>query len=151
LASLGVTVVTQPAFIYYNGERYLRTVAAEKLPYLYPIATLLKHKILVAGSSDCPVVPPSPLTGIFAATSRRAQTGELVSPEERIPVEEALRLFTINAARAIFEESNRGTITPGKLADLVILSGDPTQLPPETIPKLRIDMTILDGQVVWER
>jgi len=144
-------VVTQPSFIYYNGERYLRTVPAEKLPYLYPIATLLKHKVQVAGSSDCPVVPPSPLTGIFAATSRRAQTGELVSPEERIPVEEALRLFTINAARAIFEESNRGTITPGKLADLVILSGDPTQLPLETIPKLRIDMTILDGQVVWER
>jgi predicted amidohydrolase YtcJ len=151
LTSLGVTVVTQPAFIYYNGERYLRTVPAEKLPYLYPIATLLKHKIQVSGSSDCPVVPPNPLTGIFAATSRRAQTGELVSPEERILVEEALRLFTINAARAIFEESNRGTITPGKLADLVILNGDPTQLPPETIPKLRIDMTILDGQVVWER
>jgi predicted amidohydrolase YtcJ len=75
----------------------------------------------------------------------------LVSTEERIPVKDALRLFTINAARAIFEESNRGTITPGKLADLVILNGDPTQLPPETIPKLRIDMTILDGQVVWER
>lgn len=149
LAALGVTVVTQPAFIYYNGERYLRMVPAEKLPYLYPVATLLKHEVQVAGSSDFPIVSFNPLMGIFAATSRRSQTGEYVSPEERIPVEEALRLFTINAAKAIFEESSRGTITPGKLADLVILSGDPTQLPPEAIPDLKVEMTILDGQVAW--
>ena len=151
LASLGVIVVTQPAFIYYNGERYLQTIPAKQLAFLYPIATFLKHKIQVAGSSDCPIIPPDPLKGIFAATSRRSQEGEIILPEERIPVEEALRMFSINPASAIFEESRRGTITPGKLADLVVLNGDPTQLPLEAIPDLNIEMTILDGQVVWEK
>jgi len=150
LASLGVWVVTQPAFIFYHGDRYLQTVPAEQLPYLYPIASLLKQGVQVAGSSDCPVVSSNPLKGIFAAASRLAQTGESLLLEERIPIVEALRLFTIYAARAIFEDSNRGTIAPGKLADLVILSGDPTRTPLEEIPGLKVKKTILDGQVVWE-
>jgi predicted amidohydrolase YtcJ len=151
LASLGITVVTQPAFIYYSGGRYLQTIPAEQLAFLYPIATLLKHKINVAGSSDCPVIPANPLKGIFAATCRRSQEGEIILPEERITVEEALRMFTINPASAVFQESRKGTISPGKLADLVILNEDPTQLPQESIPNLNVEMTILDGQVVWEK
>jgi len=151
LASAGIMVVTQPAFVYYNGERYLRTVPKEDLAHLYPVATLMRHGVRVAGSSDFPVVPPNPLIGIYSAVSRRSEKGERILPEERITPLEALGLFTDDAARATRTETTRGSIRPGKLADLAILSGDPTRLPEEAIKDIRVDMTIIDGQVVWER
>jgi predicted amidohydrolase YtcJ len=151
LASAGIAVVTQPAFIYHNGERYLRTVPKEELEHLYPIATLIRHGVRVAGSSDFPVVPPNPLIGIYAAASRRAENEEYLLPEERITPQEALSLFTDNAARATFTENSRGSIRPGKLADLVILSGDPISLPEDAIKDIQVDMTIINGKVVWER
>jgi predicted amidohydrolase YtcJ len=70
-------------------------------------------------------------------------------PEERIGHLDALRLFTQSAAFAICEEKNRGSITPGKFADLVLLNGDPTKLPPDEIKNLEVEMTVLDGEIVW--
>ena len=151
IASAGITVVTQPGFVYYNGERYLRTVPEEDLRCLYPVATLMRHGVIVAGSSDFPVVSPNPLIGIYGAVSRRSERGESVLPGEKITPIQALSLFTINAAKAARMETTRGSILPGKLADLAILSGDPTALPEEAIKDVTVDMTIIGGQVVWER
>jgi predicted amidohydrolase YtcJ len=151
LASAEIMVVTQPAFVYYNGERYLRTVPKENLGHLYPVATLIRCGVTVAGSSDCPVVPPNPLIGIYSAVARKTENGELLLPEESITPLEALSLFTYNAASATRTETTRGSIRPGKLADLAILSGDPINLPEEAIKDIRVDMTIINGKVVWER
>jgi len=151
LASARIMVVTQPAFVYYNGERYLRTVPKGDLKHLYPVSTLMRHGVKVAGSSDFPVVPPNPLIGIYAAVTRRAENGEYILPKERITPLEALSLFTNNAASATCTETTRGSISPGKLADLAILSGDPTSLPEEAIKDIQVDMTIINGQVIWER
>jgi len=151
LASLGVVVVTQPAFIYYSGERYLKTVPERQLRHLYPIATLLKAGVKVAASSDCPVASPNPLVGIYAAVSRRAETGEAVVPEERISPLEALRMYTENAAYASFEEDIKGSITPSKVADLVVLSDDPMRMPVEEIKDLEVEMTIIGGDVVYRK
>jgi hypothetical protein len=151
LASLGILVVTQPSFIYYSGERYLRTVPSNQLKYLYPIATLMKNKVNIAGSSDCPIAPINPLVGIYAATSRTADSGERILPEERLTPEEALKMYTEVAAMASFEEKDKGTISPGKLADLVVLNGDPTKLPIDDIKDIKVEMTILDGEVVWDK
>jgi len=149
LASLGAMVVTQPAFIYYNGDRYLKTVPEKQLKHLYPLATLLKVGVQVAAGSDCPVVPPNPLTGIYAAISRRAETGEAVFSQECISPLEALHMYTVNAAYASFEEGSKGSIMPGKFADLVVLSDDPTKVPTEEVKDLQVEMTIIDGGVVW--
>jgi predicted amidohydrolase YtcJ len=149
IASLGIFVVTQPSFLYYNGERYLKTVPESELNYLYPIATLKKSNVRVAGSSDCPVVPANPLIGIYSAVSRRAENGEFVLTEERISPSEALKMYTIDAAKATFEEGIKGSLVPGKLADLVVLSGDPTKLPIDEIKDIQVEMTILNGEVVW--
>ncbi len=151
MASAGITVVTQPAFVYYDGGRYLRTVPSEELEHLYPVATLKQHGVRVAGSSDFPVVPPNPLVGIYAAVTRRAADGEHVLSKERIGPLEALSLFTVDAAHAIRAETGTGSIRPGTPADLVLLSGDPTGVPEEEIKDIRVDMTMIDGQVVWER
>jgi len=151
ISSLGIFVVTQPSFVYYNGERYLRTVPELEQDYLYPIATLMKNNVRVAGSSDCPVVPANPLMGIYSATSRRAENREFVSAGETISPSEAIRMFTIDAAKATFEEGIKGSLTPGKMADLVVLSGDPTKLPTDEVKEIKVEMTILNGEVVWDK
>jgi predicted amidohydrolase YtcJ len=151
LASLGIIVVTQPSFIYYSGERYLSTVPSHQFKYLYPIATLINNGVRIVGSSDCPIAPTNPLIGIYAATSRKTDSGERILPEERITPEEALRMYTEVGAKASFEEKNKGTISPGKLADLVVLNGDPTKLPIDEIKDIGVEMTILDGEIVWDK
>ena len=151
IASLGMMVVTQPSFIYYNGDRYLKTVPKPNLEHLYPIATLIKNEVRVAGSSDCPVVPSNPIIGVYSAISRRTEAGELLLPEERISPLEALKMYTEDAARATFEEMIKGSIVPGKLADLVVLNGDPTELPADKIRDIEVKMTILNGEVVWDK
>ena len=151
LALLEAIVVTQPAFIYYSGERYLNTVPDEQLRHLYPVASFIKAGLKVAASSDCPVVPPNPLSGIYAAVSRRTETGQSLLPEEHISPLQALWLYTEGAAYACFEEAIKGSIAPGKLADLVVLSGDPTEVATETINDLEVEMTIVGGEIVWRR
>jgi hypothetical protein len=151
ISSLGMTVVTQPSFIYYNGDRYLKTVPATNLRHLYPISTLKKNGVRVAGSSDGPVVPSNPIPGIYSAISRKTESGEILLPEEAITPMEAIKMYTVDAAKAIFEERVKGSLEPGKLADLVVLNGDPTRIPIDEIKDLRVEMTILGGEVVWEK
>ncbi|MDO8721657.1 MAG: amidohydrolase [Syntrophales bacterium] len=151
LASLGIAVVTQPSFIYYNGERYLRTVPEEQLRHLYPLATLIEAGLKVSAGSDAPVVSPAPLTGIYAAVSRKAKTGQDLLPEERIPPLAAVEMYTQGAAYVSFEEAIKGSLAPGKLADLVVLSGDPTEVSPEEIRNLHVEMTVVGGKIVWRR
>ncbi len=151
LAASRIMVVTQPSFIYYSGDRYLRSVPAEELKHLYPIRTLLKNGIKVVASSDCPIAPANPLIGIYAASSRMTETGDAVLSEEKITPEEALRMYGETAARATFDEGMKGSISPGKLADLVVLNGDPTKVPMKEIKDIKVEMTILNGQIVWEK
>jgi predicted amidohydrolase YtcJ len=151
IASLGIRVVTQPPFLYFNGERYLNTVPSRQLDHLYPVHTLKKEGVKVAGSSDCPIVPPDPLIGIYAATSRASERGNIIGTEEKISSMDALLLYTLNAAQCTFEESIKGSITPGKFADLIMLDGDPTQLPPEEVLNLTVMITMIDGEVLWEK
>jgi predicted amidohydrolase YtcJ len=151
IASLGITVVTQPAFIYFHGERYLDTVPDEQLKHLYPIRTLLDQGINVAASSDCPIVSPDPLIGMNAAMHRLSATGEMVGGREKIQSTAALQMYTLNAARATFEEAIKGTISAGKLADMVVLNADPTRLTADEFKNLKVDKTIIGGKVVWEK
>jgi predicted amidohydrolase YtcJ len=149
LSKLGTIIVTQPPFIYYSGERYLATVAASQQPWLYRIKSPMKSGLIVAGSSDSPVVPDNPLVGIYAAVTRKAESGQELLPEEGVSVSQALAMYTINAAYVSFEEGLKGSIAPGKLADIVVLSDDPAQVPPEQIKDIGVKMTIIGGEVVW--
>jgi len=150
LKKLGAVIVTQPPFVYYSGERYLATVAVSQLPWLYRIKSPLESGLVVAGSSDSPVVADNPLVGMYAAVTRKAGSGQELLPEEAVSASQALALYTVNAAYASFEEGIKGSIAPGKLADIVVLSDDPVQVPPERIKDIRVEMTILGGEVVWE-
>jgi predicted amidohydrolase YtcJ len=150
LKETGAMVVTQPPFIYYSGERYLATVPPADLQCLYAIGSLRASGIRVAASSDAPVVPFNPLMGIYAAVTRRTQSRQMLLPRESISSLEALKSYTIDAAYASFEENAKGSISPGKLADMVVLSEDPATVPPDQIMKIKVFTTILDGKVVWQ-
>jgi len=149
IATAGLMVVTQPSFLYYNGDRYLRQVPPQRQPYLYPLRSLLGAGVRLAAGSDCPVVGPEVVIGLYGAVARRSKGGQPIGREESISLEEALSLYTTAAAYAFFAEGERGSIAPARLADLVVLSGDPTTCPPGELVTLRPQMTIVGGQVAW--
>jgi predicted amidohydrolase YtcJ len=151
LKKLKVAVTTQPSFIFYNGERYLGTVPDTQLAHLYPIGRLMKAGIVVAGSSDCPVIPPDPLAGIYAALSRKTEKGRRLLEKECISPIEAIRMYTRNAAYVNFEDTVKGLIAPGYVADIIVLDGNPVELAPEEILKLSVRLTVLDGKIVWRK
>lgn len=148
LGRLGIAVVTQPSFLYYNGERYLSQVPEHQQQHLYPLRTLKQNGVLLAASSDAPVAPPQPILGIYGAATRRTAAGRSVPGQETLPVEEALAMVTSQAARACFMEDQAGSIRPGRRAHLVVLSADPTELPPQDLLSLTVDITILGGQIL---
>jgi len=150
IARLGIGVVTQPAFLYCNGDRYLETVEYEQLRHLYPYGSLLRSGVRVAGSSDCPFASLNPLIAIYAAVSRKSENGKRVMQNEGIRAIDAVRMYTKYGAEITFSEGIKGSISPGKLADLVVLNGDPIALPPDEVKDLKVEMTIINGRVVWD-
>jgi predicted amidohydrolase YtcJ len=129
---------------YWSGERIAGAYAWRKL---------LNSGARLAFGSDCPVEVMDPLAGIHAAVTRRRADGypgpDGWRPEESLTVEEAVRGFTIGAAYASGEENQKGSLTPGKLADLVVLSQDIFTAPPMEIFETRVEATVFDGQVVF--
>jgi predicted amidohydrolase YtcJ len=149
LASLRVVVVTQPSFVYHNGDRYLRGVPSKDLAHLYPLRTLLDAGVPLAAGSDAPVAPPGVLSGVAAAVDRLSSSGAAVTPDQAVSVEEALAMHTRAVAHAAFEEGERGSIRAGKRADLVLLSGDP--LSGASVESLHVEMTMVGGEIAWPR
>ncbi len=150
IAGAGVTVVTQPSFLYHNGDRYLRQVAQEKQEHLYPLRSLRRAGVPVAAGSDCPVALPDVVTGLYGAIARRTRGGRVLPGEEAVSMGEALAMYTTAAAWATFGEGERGCIAAGRVADLVLLSDDPGGRSAEDILTLRPELTIVAGRPVWQ-
>ena len=151
----GVIPVPQPIFLYGEGESYRAGLDEDDLKWAYPVRSWLDAGIRTAMSSDCPATSGeeliSPLLGIYVAVTRKTDAGQELGLEQRVGVEEAIRAYTMGSAYATFEEGVRGSIEPGKLADLVVLSGDPTQVDVDEIKDLTVDMTIVDGKIAYKR
>jgi len=147
IKKLGIIVSIQPKVVIseFSVWSAVDRLGPERAQWLYPLKTLINEGIRVAGGSDCPMEPLSPLQGIQAAVTRQ------FFPEEQITVDEALRMYTVNAAYASFEETVKGSIEEGKLADLTVLSGDPTAVPPSKIGDIKVKMTIVGGKVVYQK
>ena len=137
--------------LYELGDSYIRNFTPEQLACSYPGRTWFDRGIVAVGSSDVPVVDCDVLVNLRSAITRLTQTGQRMGPGQGVTIEEALRMFTRHGAYASFEEGIKGSITPGKLADLVVLSGDPRAIPPEDLPSLSVEMTVVDGRVAYER
>jgi predicted amidohydrolase YtcJ len=138
-------------FIYELGDYYLSILGEERLDCIYPQKSLLARGIICPLSSDAPVIDPNPMNGIYSAITRKTKTGQSVSPTETVGIMDAIRGYTTHAAYAAFEEDIKGSIEPGKLADLVVLSDHILDKDPEDILNLEVDMTMVDGKIVYRK
>src|SRR3712207_491072 len=122
---------------------------ARRTSYLF--RTFLDAGVVVTNGTDVPVEDIDPIASFYAAVSKVTRDGTRFVAEQRMTREEALRSYTMSNAYAAFEEGIKGSITPGKLADLVVRSEEIMRVPEAEIPSARVDMTILGGQVRYRR
>jgi predicted amidohydrolase YtcJ len=147
LARLGTVIVTQPGFLYYSGERYLQTLPKDQLDHLYPVRSMLENGLRVGIGSDFPIADPNPMVSICAAVTRRTENGSTL-PQQGIRILDAIRMHTLDAAAANFEEQVKGSLTPGKLADMVLLNENPFSVYSADIKDIEVIMTVLGGGLI---
>jgi predicted amidohydrolase YtcJ len=147
IKKLGMTVSVQPKCVIseFTDWSAIERLGNKRARWLYPIRTLINKGIRVIGGSDCPMEPLSPLVAMQAAVERQ------YFPEEQITTEEALKMYTVDAAVASCEQENKGSIKEGKLADFTVLSGDPLTTSTSKIEKIEVTMTIMDGKIVFQK
>ena len=151
-AQLGVIASMQPYHAIDDGRWAEKRIGAERCRTTYAFRTLLDAGVVLAFGSDWTVAPLNPFTGIYAAVTRRTLDGKHPNgwfPEQKITLEEALRAYTLGSAYAEFAEATKGTLTPGKLADLVVLDADLFAIPPESIADVQVRFTVVGGRVVY--
>jgi predicted amidohydrolase YtcJ len=151
-AKLGVIPSMQPSHAIGDLHFAPSRVGIKRLEGAYAWQSLIKSGSIIAGGSDAPVERGEPMIEFYAAVSRKDQkgfSGEGWHPEQMVSREQALKMFTIWAAYAAFEEKIKGSIEPGKLADLTVLSADIMKIPEPEILKTRCVMTVIGGEVVY--
>lgn len=138
-------------FLYELGDYYIDILGKDRLSCMYPQRSLLERGILAPLSSDAPVIDPNPLHGIYSAVTRKTKSGQTISPTENVNIMQAIRSYTRYGAYASFEETIKGSIETGKLADLVVLSDNILEKSPEEILDINVEMTLVDGEIVYQR
>lgn len=150
IKELGMIPIPNPPFHYEFGESYIRNYG-DRVNYMYPARDFIDKKIIAAAGSDAPITDYNPLIGIHTAVNRNTKNGVDVGLNQAVGVLEAIKMYTWNGAYASFEEDIKGSIEPGKLADLVILDCSILSVDKTRIKDLKVDMTIVDGNIVFER
>jgi len=151
-ARLNVVAVPQTVFIHSLGRNFREYLPERLLARAYPVREMMEAGVAVALSSDAPVVEEdSPLLGMQAAVLRRDAGGSAIAPEQAITAAQALHAYTMGGAIATGDEGNRGSLSPGKWADLAVLDRDPVVVEPEALGAIRVDMTVVGGKIVFER
>jgi hypothetical protein len=131
------------------GHNQRRWWGDEHAAYAIPIRKTIDAGILVGGGTDGPVVPVDPYLSMWWMTTRQVLKGYVLGKDQAISAKEALQLYTINNARIMGVENERGSIELGKLADLAVLSQDILAVPPDAIRDTRALMTVLGGKIVY--
>jgi predicted amidohydrolase YtcJ len=149
--TLGVMAATQPSFLYDIGDTILSHLPDALVPQCYPFRAMIEAGIIVAFSSDGPVIGDvNPLLGLQSAALRRTRSGQAIAPEQTIDVAQALWCFTVGSAIVSGQADRLGRLAPGYLADLAILSGDPLATPIEKLLEIQIEQTFVSGSVAYE-
>jgi predicted amidohydrolase YtcJ len=159
VARLGVVVDTQPAWFYKDGDALLDALGKERMERFIGLQTWRKAGAKVALNADhmqgfdpdTSLNPYNPFLAMQTAVTRKTEGGRVIGPKQRVTREEALRMFTIDAAWMSFDETRKGSIEVGKLGDVAILTGDFLTTPESDLNKLRAQVTIVGGKVVHER
>jgi predicted amidohydrolase YtcJ len=147
LARLKVIPVPQGRFVHELGDGFIAALGAPRTEWCYRGRSFLDAGLPLPGSSDCPVVRGDPLLGIHDMVNRTTSSGQPLAANEAVTPLEALRAFTLGSAYAAHEESVKGTLAVGKLADFVVLSDDPLQVPHERLGSITVGATVVGGEV----
>jgi len=144
-------VVPTPFYTYahYHGNKWVE-YGEEKMRNMFAHRAFLDHGIPVAPASDFTPGPYEPMMALQSMVTRKDFQGRVWGPNQRVSVDEAMRVCTVNGAYASFEEDLRGSITPGKLADFVVLGDDPNSVDPDRIKEIPILRTVMDGHTTFE-
>lgn len=147
---LGVIPSLFPMHTFYWGDWHCEhTVGPELCPNISPTGWVRERGMIFTTHHDAPVALPNSMRVLDATVTRRSRTGKLIGPDQRVSPYVALQAMTIWPAYQIFEEATKGTIEVGKLADFVVLSGDPLEVDPENLDQLQVVETIKEGAVVY--
>ena len=142
----------QPTFIYWEGDLLFRDVGERRALNYKPVRKYLDHGIVVTSSSDVTsTVSANPFVSLYALVTRKNRLGQDIAPQQAISREEALRTYTAGGTWLTREENLKGTIEVGKVADMAVLDRDYFAVPDEEIKDIQVDVTIVDGSVLWKR
>jgi predicted amidohydrolase YtcJ len=150
LARLGVIPVPQPEFVSDFGDEMIAALGTERSDRAYRLRSFLDAGVVVPGSSDRPVTTGAPLKGIHAMVNRRTALGREFSAKEALTANEAIRAYTWGSAYASFSENVLGSLRPGKLADFVVLSDDPSGVEADGLESISVLATVIDGRLVYD-
>jgi len=153
-AKMKVIASVQPYHAIDDGRWADKRIGPERSKTTYAFRTFLDSGVRLALGTDWFVAPLSPMETIYAAVTRATLDGQRPGgwvPEQKISVQEAVEAYTMGSAYAEFQEREKGSITPGKLADLVVLSDDIFAIPKESIRNVKVEKTILGGRLIYER
>ena len=138
------------AHVYHWGDIHVRNFGQERAGRISPSASALKEGICFTLHQDSPVIMPDMLETLWCAVNRRSREGKVLGPEERIPMWDALKAVTVNGAYQYFEENEKGTVTPGKKADFVVLEQNPLETGADEIRNIRVLATIKEDRLLWK-
>lgn len=149
MRTLGLIPVPQGRFVQELGDGVREAVGEDRLHLAYRLKGLFDAGLTVPASTDAPVVALDPMLNVHDMVHRETHTGYVFSPQERITVEQALHAYTVNSAYTSFEEEEKGRLTHGMLADLVVLSEDPYAVDPRGLREIVPTATVVGGELCW--
>jgi len=151
MTRLGLIPAPQPVFVRDFGETYLDVLGEQRSAACYPMARWQRRGMKPAMSSDTPVSHVNPFVNLHAALTRRTRAGTVIGADETLSLAEALATYTENGAYACGVDADLGTLTPGKIADVAVIDGDPFARGIDDLLDTRVDLTFLDGRVAYDR
>jgi len=159
MGRLGILADAQPAWLYCDSAALRKVFTYDGMRFFFPLRTYIDNGVKVAGGSDHmtgydknnATNPYNPFLGMWVSVTRKNKQGEIIHPDERVTREEALKMYTIWGAYMEFNEDKKGSIEPGKFADLVVIDRDYLTCPEDEIRAIEPLMTIIDGKIAYER
>ena len=151
IEKLGILPTIFGPYVYYHGDKLLPAFGEERLERMFAAKSFLDAGVKIAAHSDHPCAPYPPMMALHGLVNRTTKAGKPIGRSQKVSVMEALKLYTINAAYQQFDEDRLGSIEEGKLADMVVLGDDILTVPTEKIIDTPIDMTIVDGRIIYRR